>query len=602
MDIIKYGFQYWKKYLPLAVLAQICSFLAIIADLMIPLLSQILVDYIIRDEKKEADGIFAFLLSGKYGEPRTFELFFNIAILYGIFIVFRVILNYVRNTVLQRCGLDMETDLREDNYRKLMELDSGTIVNYNTGELLQLTNDTIAFKEFYSGMLPGLLDSVFVLILSSYILTTINFSLLFIPVVVMPFFLIALNKFKKLARINYQRIRSCNSQMNLTVQENIEAVRLVRSFTNEQVEKDKFDVANENLKDAHISQIWLSAKFDVIFSSIRQIAYIGSIAISGLLVVQKKLLVGYLATCSGYVLRIMDRITQINNSIFSAQQQMVAGGKLKSFMERESEIQEKETAVDVPRRPHIEFKDVSLVIEDSQVLKNINLDIPYGKKVGIVGGTGSGKSVLLKSLVRTNDVCAGQITIDDKDVRDYKLESLRDQFSYVFQEVFLFSNSVETNIAFSNPDIEDEYIEKAAKDAQAHEFIMGLTDKYQTIIGERGLGLSGGQKQRISIARALLKNSPVLVLDDSTSALDMNTEKKLLQTIKEEYPEKTLLISAHRFSSVVDCDEIIYLQDGEIVERGTFDELMALDGHFAAVYRIQENQRKSAIDYDSIEM
>ncbi len=601
MDTIKYGFGFWKKYLHLAIIAQLCSFAAIICDLMIPLLSQLLIDYIIRNEEKPATGIFAFLLSGEYGKPRTFELFFSIAIWFGAFILIKVAMNYARNAIFTKCGLGMETDLREVNYKKLMELDSSTIVKYNTGELLQITNDTIAFKDFYCGMVPGLLDSVFVLIMTTYILTTIDITLLFIPVVLMPFFLIALNKFKKLARQNYQNIRKCNSHMNLTVQENIEAVRLVRSFTNEALEKKKFDAANEDLKDSHIKQIKLSAKFDVIFSSIRQIAYIGSIAVSAFLVVKGKILLGYLATCSGYVLRIMDRITQINNSIFQAQRQLVAGERYKSFMECESNIQEKSGAVKAPKNPNVRFENVSLTIEDTQVLKNVTIDIPYGKKLGIVGGTGSGKSVMLKSLVRINDVTKGAITIDGKDIRDYTLESLRDQFSYVFQEVFLFSNSVESNIAFARPDVDDEAIKRAAKNAQAHDFIKELTDGYKTIIGERGLGLSGGQKQRISIARALLKDAGVLIFDDSTSALDMNTEKKLLKTIKEDYPDKTVLISAHRFSSVVDCDEIIYLQDGEIVERGTFEELMKLNGHFAKVYNIQESQRRSAIDYDSID-
>ncbi|MBP3337785.1 MAG: ABC transporter ATP-binding protein [Lachnospiraceae bacterium] len=601
MEVVKYGFGYWKKYIPLAIIAQLCSFLAIICDLMIPLLSQLLIDYIIRNEKKEAEGIFAFLLSGKYGEPRTFELFFSIAIWFGGFILIKIIFNYARNTIFTRCGLDMETDLREVTYRKLMELDSGTIVKYNTGELLQITNDTIAFKDFYCGIIPGMFDSVFVLIMTTYILTTIDFTLLFIPVVLMPFFLIALNKFKKLARQNYQNIRKCNSTMNLTVQENIEAVRLVRSFTNEELEKRKFDKANEDLKDSHIRQIKLSAKFDVIFSSIRQVAYIGSIAVSSYLVVKGKILLGFLATCSGYVLRIMDRITQINNHIFQAQRQLVAGERIKNFMECDSNIEEKENALEAPANPHVRFENVSLTIEDNQVLKNVTLDIPYGKKVGIVGGTGSGKSVLLKSLVRINDVTKGAITIDGTDIRDYTLESLREQFSYVFQEVFLFSNSVESNIAFSRPNAPDEAVLRAAKNAQAHDFIKELSDGYQTIIGERGLGLSGGQKQRISIARALLKDAAVLIFDDSTSALDMNTEKKLLKTIKEDYPEKTVLISAHRFSSVVDCDEIIYLQEGEIIERGTFEELMKLNGHFANVYNIQESQRKSAIDYDNID-
>lgn len=600
MDVIKYGFRYWKKYIWAAVAAQICSFLAITADLMIPLLSQLLIDYIIRKEENTSVGIFSFLVSGKYGKPQTFELFFSIAGMFGIFVILRIIFIYIKNVTLQRLGLNMETDLRMDTFQKLMELDSETIAEYNTGELLQTVNsDTIMYKDFFCRMLPNMMDSIFVLGLSAYILTTINFRLLVIPVILMPFFLIALNKFKKIARVNYSAIRACNSTMNLTVQENIEAVRLVRSFTNEEVEKKKFDVSNENLKNAHIKQIGLSAKFEVIFSSIKQVAYISSIAISAVLVMKGYMLVGFLATCSGYVLKIMDHISQINNTIFQMQQQLVAGGKIMNFMGCQSRITELPDATETPQVPHIRFRDVTLKLDETEVLKHIDLDIPYGKHVGIAGETGSGKSMLLKSLVRIHDVTEGSIEIDGTDIKKYTLKSLRDRFSYVFQEVFLFSNSVETNIAFSAPEIDDFYIEKAAKDAQAHDFIMELSEKYQTVVGERGLGLSGGQKQRVAIARALLKNAPVFVLDDSTSALDMTTEKKLLKTIKEDYPEKTVLISAHRMSSVADCDEIIYMQDGKIVERGTFEELMELGGHFAHVYKIQENQRKSAIDYDN---
>lgn len=601
MEIVRYGFRYWKKYLLFAVLAQLASFLAITADMMIPLLSELLIDYVILGSDAAGDGIFAFVVSGKYGAPGTFELFFHIAALFGAFVLLRILFIYFKNVTLQRMGLNMETDLRVDTFGKLMELDSETIAAYNSGELLQTVNsDTIMFKDFFCRMLPNMMDSIYVLGLCIYILTTINFRLLVIPVILLPFFVIALNRFKKIARENYTRIRACNSTMNLTVQENIEAVRLVRSFTNEALEEEKFDRANGNLKSAHINQIGLSARFEVIFSSMKQIAYIGTIGVSAVLVIKKYMRIGYLATCSSYVLKIMDHIGQINNTLFQMQQQLVAGGKIMNFMACHSKIEEKEDACEMGPKPHIRFDDMSLTVGENEVLKHITLDVPYGKKVGIAGSTGSGKSMLLKSLVRTYDVTNGTIRADGKDIRDYTLKSLRDAYSYVFQEVFLFSNSVEVNIAFSHPEIEDAYIENAAKDAQAHDFIMELSEKYQTIVGERGLGLSGGQKQRVSIARALLKNAPVLVLDDSTSALDMETEKKLLKTIREKYPEKTLFISAHRLSSLIDCDEIIYLQDGEIVERGTFEELLALGGHFATVYQIQETQRKTAIDYDAL--
>ena len=173
-------------------------------------------------------------------------------------------------------------------------------------------------------------------------------------------------------------------------------------------------------------------------------------------------------------------------------------------------------------------------------------------------------------------------------------------YSFVFQDVFLFSNTVESNIAYSDPEIDDEFVYAAATNAQAHDFITRLSEGYRTVVGERGLGISGGQKQRVSIARALLKNAPVLIFDDSTSALDVETERRLLQTVRTEYADKTVIITAHRLSSVVDCDEIIYMRDGRVTERGTFDELMALGGDFAQVYNIQQAQRQSVMDFDAL--
>jgi len=250
--------------------------------------------------------------------------------------------------------------------------------------------------------------------------------------------------------------------------------------------------------------------------------------------------------------------------------------------------------------PHVKLQDVKLQLGAKDILDGISVDLPYGKKLGIVGGTGSGKSVLLKSLVRIHDVSSGKITVDGHDVREYSLENLRSLYSYVFQDVFLFSNTIDSNIAYADPEIDDEAVFKAAKDAQAHRFITEFTDGYQTIVGERGIGISGGQKQRVAIARALLKNSPILIFDDSTSALDVNTEKRLLETIRKEYWEKTVIITAHRLSSVVDCDEIIYLKDGRISERGTFEELMQWNGDFAQVYKIQQERRSQIVDYDAL--
>ncbi len=618
MGVFKFGFRQWKRHLPLDILTKLMSFAALTADLMLPLLTAMFINYIIKDNPAE-DGVFSFLLSGKYGEIHSMRLFFSLSAVFLSLILFKDIIVYAKNYILQKLGLALETDLRELTFHKLMELDSETIAEYNTGELLTTINsDTIMFKELFCRMIPNICDSLFVLVVAIVMLAGINRSLLVIPLILSPFFAISLLRFRKLARANFRAIRGCNSNMALTVQENIEAVRLVRSFTNEDVERKKFDTSNYTLRDAHIKQIKLSSSFEAIFGLIRQTAYIGSIAVSAVLVMKGQLLIGYLVASGDYVFRIMNHITQINNSMFQMQQQLVSGRKMMDFMNTESKIvsgsvsvrenpeqgimypaEENAPEAGVLSEAHIQVINASLEIGGQKILKNINLDITPGKKIGIVGGTGSGKSVLLESLIRIHDMTEGQVLLNGTDIREYELDSLRRQFSYVFQDVFLFSNTITSNIAYSEPEVGRQQVVKAAEHAQAHGFISSFTEGYETIIGERGLGISGGQKQRVSIARALLRNAPILVLDDSTSALDVGTEKRLLADIKQYYPDKTLLISAHRLSSVVDCDEIIYLRDGEIIERGSFEELMKMDGTFAKIYNIQITQEGS-VNFDAL--
>ncbi len=601
MSVLKFGFHYWKKYFPMALLIQILSFLAITADLLIPLLSELLIDYVICENEPTGEGFFAFLTSGRYGEVHSFELFFAVGAMLLALLLTRLILIYIKNVGNQKLGLGLETDLRVVTFDKLMRLDSAKISEYNTGELLTTINsDTIMFKEMFCRMIPNIIDSIFVLVISIVLLAGIHPWLLWIPLLLSPVFTVALLRFRKMARSNYQRIRGCNSTMNLTVQENIEAVRLVRSFTNERVEEEKFDTANTNLRDSYINQIKLSSKFEVVFSTIKQIAYIGSIAVAAALVIRGDILVGYLVACTNYVLKIMDHISQINNTLFQMQQQLVSGQKMMNFMDCPIAVEGGEEFLEEHEKIDISLSHISLELGGNTILKDISLEIPYGKKVGIVGGTGSGKSVLLESLSRIYDVTEGEITLNGKNIKSYDLEALRDCFAYVFQDVFLFSDTIDSNIAYSEPNIERDQIIAAAKHAQAHGFIKGLPDSYDTIVGERGLGISGGQKQRVAIARALLKDAQILVLDDSTSALDVHTERKLLAEIEQYYKDRTVIISAHRLSSVVHCDEILYMQDGVAVERGNFQELMEQDGHFAKVYRMQQAQRSETVDYDEL--
>lgn len=589
MDVFKFGMKYWKKYLPASIFAELISFAVLTCDLFSPQFAAMFIDHCIGTEEPNTDGIFGFLLDGRFGEVHSFRLFEALAIALLLLLIIRNILVYSRNIMQQKQGLGLETDLRMATFNKLLELDSEAINNYNTGELLNIINgDTIMFKEMFCHMIPYMCDAVFYIVVAVIMLTKINAYLLIIPLILAPIFTIELFRFKRLAHAKYLKIRNTNADMSLKVQENIEAVRLVRSFTNEDVEKNQFDKINTTLVEAYIDQIFLSTKFDVIFGIIKQTAYIGSIAIAAVLVITDQINVGYLVACTNYVLKIMDFLALINNKLFQIQQQLVAGEKMMNFLDMPVRIVSGKGEINEAEPVNIRISHVSMNIDGTEVLSDISVDIPFGKKLGVVGGTGCGKSVLLESLCRNHDVDAGMITLNEKNIMDYDLEALRSQFSYVFQDVFLFSDTINNNIAYSEPWVNHEAVVKAAKHAQAHGFIIGLPEEYKTIVGEKGIGISGGQKQRVAIARALLKDAPVLILDDSTSALDVNTEKKLLADISKTYKDRTIIISAHRLSSVVDCDEILYMCDGKIVERGTFDELMALNGHFAKVYRIQE--------------
>lgn len=598
METLRFGYRYFKRNMPMAILAEALSFLGIFAELLLPLLSGLLIDFVIRkgEVKEDSGGIFHFLLSGRFGEPHTMRLFFAIATAFGILMLLRIVLIYIRDLIQEWIGLRLETDLRYMTYGKLMDLDSATIAEYNSGELLQVLNsDTIMFKELFSHRIPYLGDAVFMLAMTLTLIAGINLSFLVIPILLMPFLVRSVLNFKRRVRENFKGIRQKSSEMNLTTQENIAAVRIVRSFHNEELEKEKFRNANTNFLDARMKQIWLSSKFDLTFNTIRQIAYISTIVIGALLVMQGRLTVGYILSSSTYVMRFMNNITNVNNHIFNMQQQTIAGLALKRFMEKESKVPEDKAAKLRCDAPDIELRDVSVEMDGQEILKHINIRIPYGKKLGIVGETGSGKSVLLKTLVRFSDITSGQITISGHDIREFSLDNLRKMYSYVFQDVFLFSNTIESNIAFSRADIDERMVTRAATDAEAARFIDALPERYKTIVGERGLGISGGQKQRISIARAFLKNAPVFVLDDSTSALDVNTEHVVLRNIYEHFADKTLIITAHRFSSVVNCDEILYMKDGVITERGTFRELMELGGSFAHIYRVQQEQQADEV-------
>ena len=596
MSVFRYGLRYWKKHIPCAVFCQLIGFVGLTIDIVLPLLGAMFVDYVLNYEGMVSDGLFSFLL--KFGQPQTWRLFFVIASVFGALEIVREAIIYFRNVLFQYNGLQMENELRDVTYKKLVELDSSTVASYNSGELLTtLSSDAITFKDMYSRTLLQIADGFYILIVTCVVLAFNSVYMLILPAVMAPVLLVALLRYMRAARQVSTRIRSCNAALNLNVQENINAVRLVRSFANEEYEENKFDKVNGDLRNAYWKQTDVSAKYGMIFNSIRQFAYVVTIVIGTLMVFQGHFGVGIMTASVTYVLRIMDYLTQISTASYQMQYGLVSGERLREFLERKTKIPQAPQPDKLRDTPNIDVKNVSVTEDGKPILKNVSLSIPYGKKVGIMGGTGSGKSVLLKSLVRIYDPTQGCIEINGEDIRQFELDDLRNKFAYVFQDVFLFSNTIDANIAFYAPYAAKEEVMRVADLAQAGRFIRALPHGFETIVGEKGLGLSGGQKQRISIARALLKNAPVLVFDDASSALDVTTEKNLMKSIKENYPDRTLLIAAHRVSSVADCDEILYMQDGEIIERGTFDQLIAANGRFAAIYKMQTSEEGKKDDF-----
>lgn len=586
MSPILYCFKhYWRHRIPLSIFTLFCSTVACICDLLHPLLGANILNYYFVDHTV-ADNMFAFL----FADPSAgdMKIFGRVAITFGAIITVRIICVYLKNITLQANGLGMETEIRHDTYKKLMELDTPTISSVNSGEMITLIDsDTVTGKEIFSRDLLTLYECFLSITISIVLLITLSPTLLIMPVIFVPFFLITLVKYRAALKVLHNERRDDFSDLCLTVNENLRAVRIVRSYANEELEKERFYKANHRIRDVRIKIDKVSAKYGALFSLYNQFAYTVTLALTAYLVIKGNILLGSLSAATSYVLKIMGQVSALSSLMGTVQYRQVALKRITTFLQMDPAIVSGTNEIEQPAAPHVEIRDISLSMDGTKVLDHVSLDLPYGKKVGIMGETGCGKSVLLKALSRVFEVDEGEITVDGQNIKEIPLETLRLMYGYVFQDVFLFSRTIDTNIAYFDDTVEDEEILDAAKVAEAHNFITQLPKGYGTIVGERGVGISGGQKQRISIARALMKHAPILVLDDASSALDMTTERKVMAGIKEHCPDVTLLIAAHRVSSVEDCDEILFMDEGRVVERGTLEELLALNGRFAAIWHLQ---------------
>ncbi len=501
----------------------------------------------------------------------------------------RSVLGYVKDYILDYVSSRVSIDLKTDLFNHIQKLPFKYFDNMNTGELMSRMSSDV--DNVWMSIAFGIslaIEQVVYFLVASILIFRINWKLALVTLLTMPLIGYIAMKLEKEVGEAFDKISDHNAVINTTAQENIAGARLVKAFAREKHETTKFLKHNKtnyhlNMKQA---KIW-SRRFPMI-EFLCNISVLAVVCVGGLLVIDKALSIGELVAFSQYVWMLiwpMRMIGWLTNMITQAN---TSAKKIFNIMDVVPEIKDKDDAISISEvKGHIKFYDVSFKYNDNYVLENINLDIPAGSTVAIMGTTGSGKSSLVNLIGRYYDISKGRITVDGNDLRDICIGDLRRKMSVVAQDTFLFSESISENIRFGKHDASTEEIKKACKDACADEFLENLTQGYDTVIGERGLGLSGGEKQRLSIARALVNDSSILILDDATSALDMETEYNLLKNLNNRTNNATTFIIAHRISAVKNADIILFLEDGHIVEMGNHKTLVDKKGYYYDVYNQQ---------------
>ncbi|TDF99396.1 ABC transporter ATP-binding protein [Paenibacillus piri] len=531
---------------------------------------------------------------------RQFSLVPGLAMLVVGVVSCKALFQFSHGFFSSKLGNNTAYNLRNALYEKLQYLSFQYYDKARTGDLMsRLTADLQAVRDFIGFGFVQILNVFMMFTFGTIMMLTINWQLTLITMISMPVLVFTAIRFEGKIHPAFRSIRKSMSSMTTSVQENITGVRTVKSFAREPYEIGKFSERNEDYRINNVTTSGIWARYFPLMEILANLSVVILLGTGGYMVITDKITLGELVACFSLIWYIIGPMWQIGFHINNYTQSKAAGERLLEVLHHYVHVKNKDNAIELaPDRVkgHVRFENVSFAYTDQQsALRHFEVDARPGSVIGLLGGTGSGKSTVVQLLLRAYNIKEGRITLDGIDIRDVTLESLRAQMAIVFQETFLFSSTILNNIAYGVQNVTMEKVIQAAKLAKAHDFIMELPLGYQTIVGERGMGLSGGQKQRIAIARALLKNPKILILDDATSAVDMETEHEIQMGFQEVMQGRTTFIIAHRISSLKHADEIIVLDQGRIVQRGTHDQLMKQEGPYLETYKIQFADKADAV-------
>jgi len=588
MKILRKLFRYFRPYLGHIILYVLLGFVVVGLGMIMPKVQKIIFDNLFSSVPYD---FFGMALSGSALLVGVAIAMIGQSLLRQSMHYFRIILN--ENTAQQAVNA-----MRADLFDCMINQSQSFMRSQNTGNLMTVINgDPETVKNFFIGTVPQMFEVVVAFIFAAVMLCTEIHPYMFLCAVVpMPLVAFLSAKARKRIRPRMQDIRDYSADLSRRAQENINGIRVVKAFNNEELERRVFDKHNDQIIGAHFAYLKEYVHSYLPMDLCASLPYCLVNIVGALLIFGDQLSIGGLVATGGYLSYVTQLFACVPGWISATQQANTSAAKIMELMECGNELADKPDMPQISAHGDLKLEHVNMVFDGHTVLSDVCIDLPLGKQLGVMGKTGSGKTILANVMMRFYDPTSGKVTLDGMNEKDMRLGDVRRAFSPVMQDVFLFSETVEKNIAFYDETASHERVEWAAQTAQAADFINNLQEGYQTIIGERGVGLSGGQKQRISIARALLKNAPIIILDDASSALDMETEQALAESMRRELQGHTVVTIAHRVSSVKDCDEIIYLENGVIVERGTHEELLGLKGRYYEIYKEQYGELTSAIE------